>query len=107
MDIISQLKGFPDVLEKIFLHLDVATISESEKVSPKWKRLITSLNIWMCVWNKNMKRSSSWKTLSVRMEHIQPQLSEQMKEFLHSGLQGLELLLLMLIQEQLKIEFSY
>ena len=77
MDIISQLEGVPHVLEQIFLYLD---IEECVKVSTTWKRLITSLNLWKCVWKNNMRMSSTWKALSVRMEHLRPQLSHRMRE---------------------------
>jgi len=80
MDFISRLEGFPDVLEKIFVNLDIATISETEKVSTTWMRLITSLDIWKCVWKTNMRRVQRWKTLSVRMEHVQPQLAERLNK---------------------------
>ena len=70
MDIISQLEGVPHVLEDIFLHLDTATDLETVKVSTTWKRLFSSLNLWKCVWMKNMRMSSTWKNLSARMEQL-------------------------------------
>ena len=80
MDIISQLEEIPHVLEQIFLHLDIATLRKTEKVSTTWKWLITSLNIWKRVWKKNMRMSSTWRTFSARMEHLQPQLWDRMKK---------------------------
>jgi len=78
VDIISQLEGVPHVLEEIFFHVDVATVCESVKVSTTWKRLINSLGVF--VWKKNLKMSPTWRTLAVRMEHLQPQLWDRMKK---------------------------
>ena len=80
VDIISQLEGVPHVLEEIFHHVDIATIRQSVNVSTTWKRLINSLNLWKCVWKKNLKMSPTWRTLSTRMEHLQPQLWDRMKK---------------------------
>ena len=80
VDIISQLEGVSPAIEQIFLHLNIATAFEAVKVSTTWKRLMTNLNIWKCVWKKHMRISSTWRTLSVRMEHSQPQLWDRMKK---------------------------
>ena len=80
MDIISQLEGVPHAIEEIFLHVDTATLCESVvKVSTTWKRLITSLKIkWKRVWKKNMRMSLHWRTLSARMEQLQPKLPKSL-----------------------------
>jgi len=78
VDIISQLEGVSHVLEEIFFHVDVATVCESVKVSTTWKRLINSLGVF--VWKKNLKMSPTWRTLAVRMEHLQPQLWDRMNK---------------------------
>ena len=78
MDIISRLEGISHVLEEIFLHLDSATLFESVKVSTTWKRLITSLDVF--VWKNNVRMLPTWRTLSTRMEHSQPQLRDRMKK---------------------------
>ena len=80
IDVISQLEGIPHVLEQIFLHLDTATLLETDKVSTTWKQLISSLNLWKIVWKRNMGMSQPWKALSARMEHLNTQLWERMKE---------------------------
>jgi len=80
MDVISRLEGFPYVLENIFQYFDTATVLVTENVSRTWKRLITSLNLWKCVWKTNVRMSLTWKTLSVRMEDLQPQLWHRMKK---------------------------
>ena len=78
MDIISQLEGVTHVLEEIFLDVDIETLCETVQVSTTWKRLITSLNVF--VWKKNLKMSPTWRTLAVRMEHLQPQLWDRMNK---------------------------
>ena len=78
IDVISQLEGVSHVLEEIFFHVDAATVCESVKVSTTWKRLINSLDVF--VWKKNLKMSPTWRTLSARMEHSQPQLWDRMKK---------------------------
>ena len=88
VDIISQLEGVSHVLEEIFFHVDAATVCESVKVSTTWKRLINSLNLWKCVWKKNLKMLPTWRTLAVRMEHLQPQLWDRMKKGDASSYQG-------------------
>ena len=81
VDIISQLERVPNVLEEIFLHLDIATVCECVIVSTTWKRLITSRSLWknLFLWREHLRVSSTWRTFSARMEYSQPQLWNRMK----------------------------
>ena len=80
VDIISQLERVPHAIKEIFLHFDIAMVFEAVNVSTTWKRLITSLNILQCVWQEKLNTSSTWRILSARMEHLQPQLWDRMKK---------------------------
>jgi len=83
IDVISQLEGIPHVLEQILLHLDAAMLLDAAKVSTTWKRLINSTcspALWKCAWKNSLRMSLTWKALSARMEHLETQLWDRMKE---------------------------
>ena len=79
MDIVTELIGFPHILTDIFSAVSYETLVAAEKVSLSWKNILSLPSIWRTRLRK-VSPTPTWKILSSRMEHRQPELKNRIKE---------------------------
>ena len=78
-DVLNRLKEFPHLLEEIFMTLNIATLLQVECTTPLVLQM-TPTSIWERIWQRNVMVSPTWKLLTARLEHTDPQLFIGMKK---------------------------